>query len=136
MLVSNGDGQVYLQKRAPSKDINPNCWDSSAAGHVDSGESYLDAAVRELSEELGILVPTSDLNAFFTRRPCASNGFEHQRIYSVCTRQTLTPCIDEIAEGKWLSIEEIDAWVATDDKALTRDLKTLWPVYRANVIQS
>lgn len=133
MLLSNSAGQVYLQKRAPTKDTNPNCWDSSAAGHVDSGEGYLEAAVRELSEELGILVPAEDFQAFYTRLPSADNGYEHQQIYSVSTNQTLTPCADEIAEGKWLSLEAIDEWVASGDKTLTPDLKTHWPVYRAEI---
>jgi len=32
-------------------------WTGSASGHVDSGESYKDAAKRELKEELGIKLP-------------------------------------------------------------------------------
>ena len=38
---------IYLQKRAWHKDEHPGKWDSSASGHVDSGESYPDAARRE-----------------------------------------------------------------------------------------
>ena len=38
ILVFNSRGEVFLQKRSLSKDEQPGKWDSSAAGHVDSGE--------------------------------------------------------------------------------------------------
>ena len=59
ILVFNGQGQVFLQKRSLSKDEQPGKWDSSAAGHVDSGETYLECASREIEEELGIVADRS-----------------------------------------------------------------------------
>ena len=44
IFVFNLGGELYLQKRAYSKDENPGLWDSSSAGHVESGESYIDCA--------------------------------------------------------------------------------------------
>ena len=41
ILVFNTSGSLFLQKRAMSKDESPGLWDSSAAGHVESGENYL-----------------------------------------------------------------------------------------------
>src|SRR5947209_4143146 len=57
VLVFNASGQVFLQKRSLSKDKSPGLWDSSASGHVDSGEDYDACAVRELREEIGLRVP-------------------------------------------------------------------------------
>ena len=54
VMISDENGRILLQKRSSTKQIFPNCWDNSAAGHVDSGESYEVAAYRELEEELGI----------------------------------------------------------------------------------
>jgi len=50
VLVYNGKGEVFLQKRSMSKDRQPGLWDSSSSGHVDSGEDYDAAARRELGE--------------------------------------------------------------------------------------
>ena len=54
VLVFNAAGQVFLQKRSMKKDRQPGLWDSSASGHVDSGEDYDACAVRELREEIGL----------------------------------------------------------------------------------
>jgi 16S rRNA (adenine1518-N6/adenine1519-N6)-dimethyltransferase len=56
-LIFNDAGEVFLQKRSRWKDRHPLLWDSSAAGHVNAGEGYDEAAARELKEELGISVP-------------------------------------------------------------------------------
>jgi len=49
------DGESILeQQRAWHKKIMPGKWDISVGGHVGAGESYLDAAIRETEEELGL----------------------------------------------------------------------------------
>ncbi len=59
---------VLLQKRSPKKDSYPGCYDISAAGHMGTGDEYLEAAVRELKEELGICAEASELEfAGFSR---------------------------------------------------------------------
>ena len=57
ILLFNDAGELFLQKRSRLKDRHPNVWDSSAAGHVDVGEEYDQAAERELTEELGVRAP-------------------------------------------------------------------------------
>ncbi len=54
VLVFNGRGQIFLQKRSMKKDRQPGVWDSSASGHVDSGEDYDATSVREVREEIGL----------------------------------------------------------------------------------
>jgi len=54
VLVFSSRGEVFLQKRSMKKDRQPGLWDSSASGHVDSGEDYDACAARELREEIGL----------------------------------------------------------------------------------
>ena len=64
VLVFNPEGRLFVQRRSFAKDNSPGCWDTSAAGHLDAGEDYHAAALRELGEELGV-APDAPLEALF-----------------------------------------------------------------------
>jgi len=53
VFVVNAAGELLLQRRARTTRDYPRHWDASAGGQVAAGESYEQAAVRELEEELG-----------------------------------------------------------------------------------
>ena len=53
-VIHPSEDRVYLQKRSESKSFLPGYYCTSAGGHVKSGESYLEAAKRELYEEIGL----------------------------------------------------------------------------------
>lgn len=55
---------ILLQKRSSHKDSFPDCYDISCAGHVEAGADYLESALRELQEELGITATPQDLEYF------------------------------------------------------------------------
>ncbi len=54
VLVLDSQSRLLLQKRSLSKDTAPGKWDTSVGGHVAPGEEVLQAALREMREELGI----------------------------------------------------------------------------------
>ncbi len=41
--VNPHTGEMIVQKRAPDKLTNPNCWDISCAGHIEAGETSIQA---------------------------------------------------------------------------------------------
>lgn len=54
-------GEVVLQRRSATKDSYPNYLDASAGGHVEIGQTYLQAALMELVEETGLKVSAGQL---------------------------------------------------------------------------
>ena len=58
--IFNESGDLYLQKRSMSKDIQPGKWDTAVGGHIDYGETVETALRREVREELGVVdfIPT------------------------------------------------------------------------------
>jgi isopentenyl-diphosphate delta-isomerase len=48
------DGQLLLQRLAPQRERHPGRWGSSVAAYLFAGETYEDAAIRRLYEELGL----------------------------------------------------------------------------------
>lgn len=61
VFLVNGQGKIWVPKRPPHKKIAPNGLDYSCGGHVASGETYLESALREISEELSVDLDEKDL---------------------------------------------------------------------------
>ena len=88
------DGEILLQQRALSKEICPGLWDVSAAGHVDSGETLEDAAVRETFEELNYKLSKTDLIkvGVFLKEQTYQNGIkdnEFHHTYIACLKNSI-----------------------------------------------
>ena len=135
VLVFNQAGHLFLQKRSMSKDESPGKWDCSAAGHVDSGENYLDCAIRELQEELGI-VPTADLVPLFKLQAREDTGMEHCWVYQITHDGPMILQEEEIDEGRWLAPHELDRLVAQGDQDLTGALHKIWRRLRADQLNA
>ena len=129
ILVFNAAGQLFLQKRSMSKDEQPGKWDSSAAGHVDSGEDYDSCARREIAEELGIETDIA-LERLFKLAANPETGNEHCMVYRCCYDGPLTLQPDEIDEGAWIDAEDMDRRVGAVEAELTSAIILIWTRYR------
>ena len=78
VLVLNGKGGLFLQKRAMSKSVAPGKWDTSVGGHVSSGETIEEALTREMEEELGIRPDKPE----FLYSYIHSNPYETELVYT------------------------------------------------------
>lgn len=104
IFLFSSQGLVYVQMRSSSKDRFPCKLDSSAAGHVDTGETYDHAASRELMEELGIDgAPARVLKV----QASEITDMEHVVLYSITSDQVPRPDPDEITWGKFMTPEEL-----------------------------
>lgn len=125
ILVFNSAGEFFIQKRSMSKDSNPGLWDSSAAGHVERGEDYLGCARRELGEELGIF-ETRSLESLFRLPASPATGMEHCTVYRCVCDGPLELQEEEIEEGAWIAVGEMDRRLAAGDPTLTPILQLIW----------
>ena len=107
VLVFNHAGQVFLQKRSMLKDAAPGCWDSSCSGHLDAGEDYDSAAVRELGEELGVMVKQVPKRWRYLRA-CPETGWEFVRAYRLKHEGPFTLHPAEIERGEWFEVSRLD----------------------------
>lgn len=98
--------RIYLQKRAMSKDIQPGKWDTAVGGHVSYGESIVEAVYREAYEELRFVE--------FNPIHILTYGFESSvekemvNVFAAVGSYELTPDPEEVDEGRWWPLEEID----------------------------
>ncbi len=111
VFVLNKHGDLYLQKRSLWKDNNPGVWDSSVSGHLDAGEDYQSAALRELGEEIGMhgAVP-GDLEHFLAVSPSEKTDWEHIHLFITRHAGVVSFPAAEIDSMMPFSLEEIEAW--------------------------
>ena len=110
-----GRHQVLLQLRAAWKSY-PLCLDVSSAGHIPAGVDYVDSALRELSEELGVTATPAELvlcghrhthfEGTFFGRPFLD--FQYVRVYMLhrdVDEDELTPQESEVAGVRWMDLD-------------------------------
>ncbi|MBC2596408.1 NUDIX domain-containing protein [Ruficoccus amylovorans] len=131
ILVFNSRGDIYMQRRSPTKDTYPNRWTTSCSGHVDAGENYSTAAVRELGEELGISIPGVDaLDTLFSHSPCRATGYEFIFVYKLVWDGEITFDPEEISEGRWFTPPELTADMAGHPDGYAPSFHLVWQDYQ------
>lgn len=90
----------------------PGYYDVLVGGAVDVGESYEEAAAREVSEELGVRVPVRFMFKFLCREGISPVWFG---VHEAVVTDPLVPDPDEIAWQDWLTqaelCEVVDQWI-------------------------
>ncbi|MBA7561350.1 putative Nudix hydrolase YfcD [subsurface metagenome] len=104
VLVFNDQGQVLWQERSLSKDVNPGQWVTSVSGHVNAGESYEEAAVRETREDLGVDLPVEFLGTFLYRYPAET---EYSAVFRVVSPGPFAYNRDEVSSVAFMTVADI-----------------------------
>src|SRR5258705_13332979 len=130
VLVFNSRGEVFLQKRSMTKDTFPGTWDSSASGHVDSGEDYDACTIRELREEIGLKLAAPP-QRLFKVAACEDTGQEHVWIYRCAAEGPFTLHPDEIESGDWFTPAKVTQWVREQPNDFARSFRFIWEKFQS-----
>ena len=109
---------ILLQKRSLEKDSFPGYYDTSSAGHIPAGDEPLPSALRELSEELGIVASREQLcfaGIFRSRYEKEFHGalFRDNEVTSVYVYSEPIVIEDlrlqksEVEEVRWFDLDEV-----------------------------
>ncbi len=112
-VINPKTNQIYFQKRAETKSFLPGYYCTSAGGHVHAGESYLQAAQRELKEELGLDVP---LHKACSLQFVSDNHARFIQLFVAYAEEGFNFTDGEVASGEFLDMGEAFSLVQKGQK--------------------
>jgi 8-oxo-dGTP pyrophosphatase MutT (NUDIX family) len=111
-ICRDREGRILVLRRAETMSRFPGYYDVMVGGAVNVGESYEQAAVRELTEELGVRVPVRFLFKFLCRQGISPIWFG---VHEAVVSEALVPDPGEIGWHDWMPVDELcavaDEWV-------------------------
>jgi len=122
--VFDSQGCVLVQRRSHDKDLNGGLWDISVGEHLQPGETYGDAALRGLHEELGLAVNAvealgGERRVTLDRPELGVRDYEVQQAFRAICDAEVTAEPAEIAALERLAPADLRAWAAADPEAFT-----------------
>lgn len=109
VFLFNPEGELFMQKRG-NTELYPGFWEGSASGHVMSGETYKDAAERELHEELGVCVSGKHLKEIIK----FGNHVDNERVLITLfavkdLKEKIEVNEDEVEKGEFWPVKKLEA---------------------------
>lgn len=115
--VINYKKQILCQKRSLLKDKSPGKWQPFFGGHLNPNEGYLDGAVKEFNEELGLNITKGKLS--YLKLYKQTSGHEFQAIYYIKWDGDIKNIAferEEIDLIKWLTIEKLKQIITSSER--------------------
>jgi isopentenyldiphosphate isomerase len=130
VFIFDTENKVLIQKRS-SQVRHPLLLDQSVGGHVDVGETYFDAAIRETKEELGLENLVLTEIAISHKESTVFSG-----VYKAVVPVGVEINFDrvEVDSVLWMTVEEIDAGIANFPEQWTDGLVIVWGQLRDKLL--
>jgi 8-oxo-dGTP diphosphatase len=114
------DGKVLVERRRLDRVNDPGAV-VIPGGHVDPGETHLQALRRELLEELGV---EGNRFSFFDRMLCHSDTEDQNNHWYICNEWSGTPVPTEAEEVFFIGEDELDKLSLANDRQVISRLFT------------
>ena len=128
IAVVDGAGRLLVHRRSPHKDVWPSWCDIAVGGVVGAGENYIDAAHRELAEEIGVSAATlEEIDLGESRAYDDDQVSLMARCYVVTSSGPFTFDDGEVVEAWWVHRDGLDDLLRRE-RFLPDSLKLLLPL--------
>lgn len=122
IYIYNSKNEFLIQKRSMNKQSWPGCWDCTG-GAVISGEDSANAAIREVYEELGIIIEPFELEYISRLR----RNHHIVDIWAVQKDVEISQCVlqeEEVDEIKYVSAKDLIS-ILFDNKYCDEEYKNV-----------
>jgi len=114
VLIFNDQGKMALQMRSAKVSFCPLHWSTAVGGHVQSGETYETAGLREYEEELGMKSQLQFLRKDFYQLPNRPDKF--LVTFTSNFNGPFNPDLEVVEKVDFFSLPEIKTMIATGEK--------------------
>jgi isopentenyl-diphosphate delta-isomerase len=122
VILFNGQSQMLLQQRALIKYHSAGLWTNTACTHPFPGESNKEAAMRRLSEEMGLRVDDlTDLFHFIYYAPLDHALIEHEFDHVFVGFSDVKPIINplEVMNFQYIDLADLKNWMERSPQDFT-----------------
>jgi len=136
IFVFNGDNELLLQQRSPSKMLWPSYWSNTCCSHPRRGESMDEAVSRRLVQELGFQCPLEFLYKFKYQAQFGAIGAEHEYCWVYHGRYdgAVDVNVNEIAAWRFIGVDDLERQLAAAPDTFTPWFKMEWVHIKANYL--
>jgi 8-oxo-dGTP pyrophosphatase MutT (NUDIX family) len=128
VFIKNSDGKLWVPIRRSDKKIAPNGYDVGVGGHIEHGESELEAFRKEVSEEVGWDIDSLEWVALGKLGP--KDGLNTiSYIFEIKTDETPKLSADDFTSYEWLYPVELSDSIMAGHSAKSNILPLLKLVY-------
>jgi isopentenyldiphosphate isomerase len=103
-VCRDGEGRVLVHRRAADMSRFPGQYNFLIGGAAEVGESYEEAAARELTEELGVVAPVRFAFKYLCRGVISPYWMG---VHDAVVRTDITPDPEEISWHAWVTEDEL-----------------------------
>ena len=134
VFLFDEQGNLLVQKRS-AHISKPLQLDKSVGGHVDEGETYLETAVREMEEELGLsaILLTEVMLSYRSTTESFFDGV-FKGVISRSTPINFDP--HEVDSVYWMSIDELEAKMQNEPELFNRGFISMWKDLRDKILSA
>lgn len=134
VFVINSKNEILLQKRSEKRDYYPGFWDASVGAQVLSGETYEQAAGREVKEELGF--EPEDLKKVCDYKSYSKRQRENRRLFVCQAEGPFNFNKEEVELIKFWPTEKIQEEIEKGERKFTEGFKISFHKYKEKEIKN
>lgn len=135
VFLFNKKGEMLLQKRAANKYHSPDKWTNACCSHPRENETYLNAAIRRLQEELGISCHLEKKFDFIYKADVGGGLWEHEldTVFTGVFEGEFNLNPDEVNEVRYISWEDLEQEIEEKPETFTEWFKIILKEYKQHL---